>query len=76
MFLTNGAKSIPIVIFLDEENNVLFHWGPRPEYGNVLLKKHKENPENYPKEEFQKDLQTAYNKDKGFAIIEEILKKL
>lgn len=29
-FLTNGGRSIPIVIFLDKDNNYLNHWGPRP----------------------------------------------
>lgn len=29
-FLTNGGKAIPKVIVLDENNNVLNSWGPRP----------------------------------------------
>jgi hypothetical protein len=29
-FLTNGGKSIPKLISLDKEHNVLFTWGPRP----------------------------------------------
>ena len=29
-FLTNGGRSIPIVIVLDEAFNERFHWGPRP----------------------------------------------
>lgn len=29
-FLTNGGKSIPKVIVLDEQNKVLASWGPRP----------------------------------------------
>ncbi|MCB0539690.1 MAG: thioredoxin family protein [Chitinophagales bacterium] len=29
-FLTNGGKSIPIFIALDENLNYKFHWGPRP----------------------------------------------
>jgi hypothetical protein len=28
-YLTNGGKSIPIVIFLDEDFNEIAHWGPR-----------------------------------------------
>ncbi len=29
-YLTNGSRSIPIVIALDEEFQELGHWGPRP----------------------------------------------
>ena len=29
-YLTNGSRSIPIVIALDEEFRELGHWGPRP----------------------------------------------
>ena len=36
--LTNGGKSIPIILFLDaQENKVLTKWGPRPEVLKHLL---------------------------------------
>ena len=76
MFLTNGSKSIPIVIIMDEDNNVLNHWGPRPEFGNELLRRFKEHEDTYPKEQFIQDVQTAYNKDKGHSIIAEVLNKI
>ena len=76
MFLTNGSKSIPIVIVMDEDNNVLNHWGPRPEFGNELLRRFKEHEDTYPKEQFMQDVQTAYNKDKGHSIIAEVLDKI
>jgi len=75
-YLTNGAKSIPIVLILDENNEVISHWGPRPEFGMTLLKKHKENPEEYTADDFHNDLQIYYTKDKGKEIIEELLEKL
>ena len=28
-FLTNGARSIPLFLFLDHNGNLLFMWGPR-----------------------------------------------
>lgn len=31
MFLTNGTRSIPILVCMDENNQVLWHWGPRPQ---------------------------------------------
>ncbi len=36
-FLTNGTRSIPKVICLDENNNILWHWGPRPAAATQLL---------------------------------------
>ena len=76
MFLTNGSKSIPIVIITDENNRVLNYWGPRPEFGNELLRRFKESQPEYSKDQFMQDMQTAYNKDKGNSIIAEILDKL
>ena len=73
-FLSNGTQSIPIIIVLDENFNVISHWGPRPEYGMELLRKFKENEEAYPREEFYNDLQVYYAKNRGKDAIEEILK--
>jgi hypothetical protein len=72
-FLTNGMQSIPKVIVLDENFNVAANWGPRPQYGNDLLKKFKENPETYPREEFYNDLQVYYSRNRGKDAIEEII---
>ena len=41
-----------------------------------LLKKFKENPETYPREEFYNDLQVYYAKNKGKDAIQEILELL
>ena len=75
-YLTNGGKSIPIVIFLDEDFNEIAHWGPRPKHGMELLNKHKANPEEFPKEKFYVELQTYYAKNRGFDTIEELLELL
>ncbi|MDO4763225.1 MAG: thioredoxin family protein [Flavobacteriaceae bacterium] len=72
-FLTNGTRSIPIVVILNENDEVITHWGPRPAYGTELLKKHKANPEEYPKPQFYNDLQLYYAKNRGFDVINEIL---
>lgn len=73
-FLTNGTQSIPIVILLNEDDEVIAHWGPRPKYGTSLLEKFKNNPEEYPREEFYNDLQIYYAKNRGHDAIEEIVK--
>ena len=72
-FLTNGTQSIPIVIILDQNFNVINHWGPRPKHGMELLRKFKENPETYPREEFYNDLQVYYAKNRGKDAVQEIL---
>lgn len=72
-FLTNGTRSIPIVVVLDENEEVIAHWGPRPAYGTELLHKYKANPEEYPKEQFYNDLQVYYAKNRGKDVIDEIL---
>ena len=73
-YLTDGARSIPIYIGVDENGNEVFRFGPRPEEGMKMLEKHKENPDVYTADEFHKDLQVWYNQDKGESIFEEFLK--
>lgn len=75
-YLTNGAKSIPVVILLDENFQEISHWGPRPEFGMDLLKKYKADPENYTVDDFHNDLQIYYTKNKGADIIKELLQKI
>lgn len=75
-YLVNGVKSIPIVIFLDENFNEIAHWGPRPKHGTELLNKHKTNPEEFTKDQFYVELQTYYAKNRGFDTIEELLELL
>lgn len=75
-FLTNGAKSIPIILLIDDNWKVVGQWGPRPAYGHELFRKYKEDPEGYPKEQFYNDLQVYYAKNKGYDTLAEILEKL
>ncbi len=73
-YLINNSRSIPVVIGTNKETfKEKFRWGARPSFGNELLKKYKSD-ENYTKEIFQKDLQMAYNKDKGITVINELIK--
>lgn len=75
-YLTDGAKSIPMFIGVDEQGKELFHFGPRPAGGMDLLAKHKENPEVYTADEFHKDLQVWYNQDKGESIFNELIAEI
>lgn len=72
-FLTDGTQSIPKVLILNEDLTLKNSWGPRPKYGLELLKKFKENPETYPREEFYNDLQVYYAKNRSKDAIDEIL---
>jgi thioredoxin-like negative regulator of GroEL len=73
-FLTNGSKSIPKVIVLDEANEVVSTWGPRPSTATEMVNNYKE-VHGQLDAEFKKDLQLWYNKDKG-QTIQNDLKKL
>jgi hypothetical protein len=63
-YLTNGSKSIPKVLILDPENNVLDSWGPRPGIASKMVVDYKTQNGSLD-EEFKKNLQIWYNKDKG-----------
>lgn len=75
-YLTSGAMSIPIVLLLDQNDEVISFWGPRPKAGMEMLKKHKADPENFNAEDFHNDLQIYYTKNKGEDIIQELLEKI
>ncbi len=72
-YLTDGTQSIPKILILNSDFSVKNVWGPRPKHGIELLKKFKENPETYPREDFYNDLQVYYAKNKGKDVIDEIL---
>ena len=64
LFLTNGGRSIPKLIALDKDNNVIDSWGPRPTTASKMVADYKEkNGALDP--QFKQDLQLWYNKDKG-----------
>ncbi|MFY0601865.1 MAG: thioredoxin family protein [Cyclobacteriaceae bacterium] len=71
-FLTNGGKSIPKLIALDEDTNVLFTWGPRPKEAQDLYDTWKNSENKVPYKEFQIEMQKWYNKDKGQSLQEEL----
>ncbi|UZO81617.1 thioredoxin family protein [Aquimarina sp. ERC-38] len=75
-FLTNGGKSIPKVIFYEVDTKTVLHdWGPRPTEATNMVKAYKEEHGKLTPE-FKQDLQQWYNKNKGKAITEDIVKLL
>ena len=72
LFLTNGGRSIPKLIALDKDNNVLDFWGPRPTIATKMVSDYKEkNGALDP--QFKQDLQVWYNKDKGKSVQEDFV---
>jgi hypothetical protein len=75
-YLTNGGKSIPILVSLDAATlKPLEHWGPRPKKAQEMVLEHKKNPQE-PYLEFVKKLQLWYLQDKTHSIQLEITTKL
>jgi hypothetical protein len=72
LFLTNGGRSIPKLIALDKNNNVLKTWGPRPSFANKMVTEYKAKNGNLDAQ-FKQDLQVWYNKDKGKSTQEDFI---
>jgi hypothetical protein len=70
-YLTNGGRSIPKLIALDEDFNELFTWGPRPAGAQEMLTAYKANPVK-PFMEFAEDIQRWYIADKTESIQSEL----
>ena len=70
-FLTDGGRSIPKVIVVDEDFNELFTWGPRPEGAQKLMLEYKANPVKSYKE-FAEDVQRWYISDKAESVQKEL----
>ena len=75
-FLTKGGRSIPKLIGLDEELNVLFDWGPRPQEAQDLYWNWRESEDRIPYSEFHVVMQKWYNDNKGEAIQHELMEEV
>lgn len=70
-FLTNGTRSIPKLVIIDENQDVITTWGPRSDNATKMVQEYKAIHGKIDAN-FKKELQVWYNKDKGQSIIEEI----
>ena len=69
-YLTNGSRSIPIVIGLDEEFAETGHWGPRPaELQDWVMT----NRKILSKEELYPKVRQWYARDRGETTVREVL---
>jgi hypothetical protein len=69
-FLTNGGRSIPKLIILNIENEIVGNWGPRPKTAQKLVNDLKLANESY--ENVAEQLHRWYAKDKTFTLQTEI----
>ncbi|MEP6573014.1 MAG: thioredoxin family protein [Gemmatimonadota bacterium] len=68
-YLTNGSRSIPIVIALDSNFHELGHWGPRPAELQAWVMANKATT---PKAELYPQVRRWYAKDKGETTLREV----
>jgi len=70
-YLTNGSRSIPIVIALDEAFREIGHWGPRPTELQAWVMA---NRGTIPKSELYPQVRKWYARDRGETTLREVLK--
>jgi hypothetical protein len=69
-YLTNGARSIPIVIALDAAYQEIGHWGPRPTELQAWVMA---NRGTLPKAELYPQVRKWYARDRGETTLREVL---
>ncbi len=75
-FLSNGARAIPIFLFLNMSGELLFRWGPRPKETINIYEKYREliKEGKIEKQDVIKKIRTYYAKDKGITTVHELLR--
>jgi hypothetical protein len=73
-YLTNGARSIPVIVVLDRDCNEVAHWGPYPAPLANWVREHK--PPALPAAEFVKGKRVWYARDRGETMLRELLEIL
>jgi Thioredoxin len=73
-YLTNGTRSIPKLIQLDEHYNVTGIWGPRPTVAQKMVKELKSNPATAVT--YANELHLWYAKDKQQSLEKEVTQLL
>jgi hypothetical protein len=77
-YLTNGTRSIPIVIFYNDSFREIGHWGPRAEPARAIFDAHREKLANgqIEKTHIHKLIRQFYAADRGRHITAEIIELL
>jgi len=66
LYLTNGTRSIPILLSFDKNGNEIFRWGPRPKEAQQLVTRLKS--EGMEHDAFVEQLHLWYARNKGVAL--------
>jgi hypothetical protein len=74
LYLTNGTRSIPILIAFNENGEELFRWGPRPQQARKLFADLK--AQGFEKDYILEKLHLWYGRNKGKDIETEMLEML
>ena len=69
-FLTNGSRSIPVVIGVSPDSRLLGHFGPRPAALQTWVQA---NKATMPKDERYAEMRRWYLKDRGESTLRELL---
>ena len=75
-FLSRGVRSIPIFLFLDDQGELRFRWGPRPEATAQIFDNHREQitEGKIEKQEVIKKIRIYYVKDRGIKTLTELIR--
>lgn len=80
-FLTYGGRSIPVVLFIDQDGEVISKWGPRPAYVQEPMARFKQENQDPQAPDYQEKLTAAraevvkrYGEDTGYQVL--IVKEL
>ncbi len=77
LFLTNGRRAIPVVLFLEENGDLLFRFGPRPNEAQKIFEEHRSAIQKGKVDKTQVviKIRRFYARNKGRAIIKEIVQQ-
>ncbi|HTO14890.1 MAG TPA: thioredoxin family protein [Edaphocola sp.] len=73
-YLTNGTKSIPVLVAFDKDKHQVFRWGPRPVAAQELMNDWKADPRDRDFEAFELEMHQWYTQNKGKDLEQELLK--
>lgn len=74
-FLTNGSRSIPMVIMLDKDLELIQNWGPRSKDATKLVQEYKIEHGKID-DAFKEMLQVWYNNDRGYSIVNDLVEAI
>jgi len=77
-FLTRGGRAVPIFFFIDGDGALIFKFGPRPKASQQIFEDHRQQIQDgkIEKMEVIKKIRNFYARDRGQAIITELLELL